>query len=110
MADGAAGFDILNLNAMSVSNRVNVKERYVEKGDFLRLARVALSYDIPVRNVKWMRSLKVHASASNLAVLTGYSGWSPDVNSFAMNNFYLGMDHGSYQMARTYLLGLSIKF
>lgn len=110
MADGAAGFNILNLNAMSVSNRVNVKERYVEKGDFLRLARITLGYDIPVRKVKWIKSLNVHAVARNLAVLTGYSGWSPDVNSFAMNNFYLGMDHGSYQMARTYLLGLSIKF
>ena len=110
LADGAAGFDILNLNAMSLSNRVAVKEKYVEKGDFLRLARVSLGYEIPLRHVKGIDSFKVHASACNLAVLTGYSGWSPDVNSYAANNFYLGMDNGSYQMARTFLLGFSIKF
>lgn len=110
LADGAAGFDILNLSAMSINKRVAVKENYVEKGDFLRLARVSLGYEIPVRNIKWMESLRVQASACNLGVLTGYSGWSPDVNSFAVNNFRLGMDNGSYQMARTYILGLSIKF
>ena len=110
LADGAAGFDILNLSAMSMNKRVAVKENYVEKGDFLRLARVSLGYEIPVRNIKWMKSVRVQASACNLGVLTGYSGWSPDVNSFAVNNFRLGMDNGSYQMARTYVLGLSIKF
>ncbi len=110
LADGAAGFDILNMNAMSVSNRVAVKKNFVERGDFLRLARVTLGYDIPVRNVKWMESFKVHASACNLGVLTAYSGWSPDVNSFAVGNYRLGVDNGSYQMARTFVVGLSIKF
>lgn len=110
LADGAAGFNILNLNRMGVNNRVGVHEKYVEKGDFLRLARVSLSYDVPVRSVKWMDSLKVYASACNLAVLTEYSGWSPDVNSYAMTNYYLGMDNGSYQAARTFVLGFNIKF
>ena len=110
LADGAAGFDILNMNVMGVSNRVAVKENYIEKGDFLRLARVSLGYEVPVRNVKWIQSFKVHATACNLAVLTGYSGWSPDVNSFAMSNFRLGMDYGSYQMARTFIVGLNVKF
>lgn len=110
LADGAAGHDILNLSAMSVFNRVSVKEKYVEKGDFLRLARVSLGYDIPVRNVKWIQSFKVHASACNLAMLTGYSGWTPDVNSFATSNFRLGMDHGSYQAARTFVVGFNVKF
>lgn len=110
LADGAAGHDILNLTAMSVSERVSVKEKYVEKGDFLRLARVSLGYDIPVRNVKWIQSLKVHASACNLALLTGYSGWTPDVNSFAISNFRLGIDHGSFQAARSFVVGFNVKF
>lgn len=110
LADGAAGHDILNLTAMSVANRVNVKEKYVEKGDFLRLARISLTYDIPLRNLEWIHSLKVHASACNLALLTGYSGWTPDVNSFAMTNFRLGIDHGSFQAARSFVVGFNLKF
>ena len=110
LADGAAGHSILNLNAMAADNQTAVSSKYVEKGDFLRLARVSLAYNIPVKNVKWMESFKVFATASNLAVFSGYSGWSPDVNSYAASNFRLGMDYGSYPAARSFILGLSIKF
>ena len=110
LADGAAGFNILNLNEMAKSGETAVAAKYVEKGDFLRLARVSLSYSIPVKNVKWLESFKVFATASNLAVFSGYSGWSPDVNSYAVNNYRLGMDYGSYPAARSFILGFSIKF
>ena len=110
LADGAAGHSILNLNAMAADNQTSVSSKYVEKGDFLRLARVSLAYNIPVKNIKWMESFKVFAAASNLAVLTSYSGWSPDVNSYAVSNYRLGMDYGSYPAARSFILGLSIKF
>ena len=110
LADGAAGHQILNLNQMYLDGATEVSSKYVEKGDFLRLARVSLAYSIPVKNVKWMESLKVFATASNLAVLTSYSGWSPDVNSYAASNFRLGMDYGSYPAARSFVLGLSVKF
>ena len=95
---------------MGINNRVSVKEKYVEKGDFLRLARVSLAYDIPMKNVRGIDSFQVRLSACNLAMLTSYSGYSPDVNSFAISNYYLGMDNGSYQAARTFVLGFNIKF
>ena len=110
LADGAAGHQILNLNKMYADGARGVTGTYVENGDFLRLARVSLAYNIPVKNVKWMESLKVFATASNLAVFTSYNGWSPDVNSYAASNFRLGMDYGSYPAARSFVLGLSIKF
>jgi iron complex outermembrane receptor protein len=110
LADGAADFDILNLNRMTVDNRLSIKEKYVEKGDFLRLARLSLAYDIPMKNVRGIDSFQVRLSACNLAVLTSYSGWTPDVNSFAVSNYRLGIDSGSYQAARTFVLGLNIKF
>jgi hypothetical protein len=110
LADYAAGFNILNLNAMTADKATSVNNKYIEKGDFLRLARVSLSYNIPVKNVKWMQSFKVFASANNLAIATGYSGWNPDVNSFAATNYLFGIDNGSYPAAKSFVLGLSIKF
>ena len=110
LADGAAGSDILNLNRMAVNNSSSVLPKYVEKGDFLRLSRVSLAYDIPMRGVPHIRSLQVRLSGCNLAVLTSYSGWTPDVNSFAVSNYRLGIDYGSYQAARTFVLGFNIKF
>ena len=110
LADYASKFDILNVNAMMADGATEVSEKYVEKGDFFRLARIALSYNIPVEKVKWMDSFKVFASANNVAVKTDYTGWSPDVNSFAANNYRLGIDSGSYPAAKSFVLGLSIKF
>ena len=110
LADGAAGHDILNLNQMYLDGASKVTGTYVENGDFFRIARVSLSYNIPVKNVKWMESFKVFATASNLATFTSYNGWSPDVNTYAASNFRLGMDYGSYPAARSFVLGLSIKF
>ncbi len=110
LTDGAAGHQILNLNNMYLNGATKVTGTYVENGDFFRIARVSLAYNIPVKSVKWMESLKVFATASNLAVFTSYSGWSPDVNSYAASNFRLGMDYGSYPAARSFVLGLSVKF
>ena len=110
LADGAAGYQILNLNEMYLHGATKVAGTYVENGDFFRIARVSLSYNIPVKNVKWMESFKVFATATNLATFTSYNGWSPDVNSYAASNFRLGMDYGSYPAARSFVLGLSIKF
>ena len=110
LADGAAGYQILNLNQMYLHGATKVAGTYVENGDFFRIARVSLAYNIPVKSVKWMESVKVFATASNLAVFTSYNGWSPDVNSYAASNFRLGMDYGSYPAARSFVLGFSIKF
>ena len=110
LADFARGHQILNLNRMYLDGASRVTGTYVENGDFFRIARVSLSYNIPVKNVKWMESFKVFATASNLATFTTYNGWSPDVNSYAASNFRLGMDYGSYPAARSFVLGLSIKF
>ena len=110
LADGAADFDILNLNSMAAAGATAVSSEYVEKGDFFRLARVSLAYNIPVKKVKWLEGIKLFATASNLAVVSDYSGWSPDVNSYAASNFRLGMDYGSYPAARSFVLGFNIKF
>ena len=110
LADGSAGFDILNMNAMARDKATSVSSESVEDGSFLRLARVSLSYDVPVSAIEWIKSVRVFAAASDLAVATGYSGFSPDVNSFAASGFRLGADYGSYPAARSFVLGFSIRF
>ena len=110
LADGAADYEILNMSRMWVSRRKSITPQFVENGDFLRLARMTVMYDVPVAGIKWLSSLKVFLKAYNLAVLTAYSGWTPDVNSFAVSNFRLGVDNGSCQVPRVFMLGASVKF
>ena len=111
MFDGAGDFYIFNLNKLvsEAAKPYVITDSYVERGDYLRLSRVSLSYDIPV-GLKWVKALTVKASGCNLLTLTGYSGWNPDVNSYGISNLSCGLDYGSHPLVRTFLLGISAKF
>lgn len=107
--DGAAGHKIANMGKLIAEGRTKLTDRYVEKGDFLRLRRLSLSYDIPTKkNV--FKSLKAHISATNLFTITGYSGWNPDVNCFGNSALSQGVDYGSYPATRTVAVGISATF
>ena len=106
---GAAGFNIINANELVKNGATVISEEYIERGDYLRLDCLSLSYDIPVK-VRWMQSLKVNLAAHNLFTVTDYSGWNPDVNSFGVNARSYGVDYGSYPMHRVAVLGLSLRF
>lgn len=110
VVDGAAGHDILNLNRMYVDRASSVTPEYIEDGDFVRLARIALSCDVPVSWSRIVRSLNVRLCAGNVLTLTDYSGWTPDVDTYASGGFNLGMDYGSHQQARTWSLSVSLAF
>lgn len=87
-----------------------ISDRYVEKGDYLRLSDIRLSYDIPLGNVKWIESIGVWFNVHNAAVFTGYSGWDPEVSSFGTNNSRMGIAYGGYPGARSFTLGVSATF
>ncbi len=108
---GASGFSIINANRIIERGLEDmaVTEADIEKGDYLRLDCVGVSYDIPL-HVKWMEALKVNLAAHNLLTLTDYSGWNPDVNSFGVNTRAYGVDYGSFPICRSIVLGVTLRF
>ena len=56
-------------------------DRYVERGDYLRLQYIQLSYDFNPKLLKkiGVRTLKLFASANNLFVWSKYTGTDPEV-------------------------------
>ena len=106
---GAAGFRILNAGKMVQQEATLVTEDVVEKGDYLRLDNLTLSYDVPL-DVKWIKDFKVNLSAHNLFTITGYSGWNPDVNSFGTTARAYGVDYGAFPLCRQIVLGVSFRF
>ena len=109
--DGAAGHDVLNLSSMySDDDPVDViSDKYVEKGDFIRLKRLNFSYSIPLKTKK-IESLKVVLTGMNLLTLTGYSGWNPDVNTYGTSPMSAGIDYGSWPQVRAITLGVGVDF
>lgn len=100
---GAAGHQLLNMNRMLEDGETTVSARYVEKADYLRLDRLALSWQM-------RKGISLTLQAYNLLTLTGYSGWNPDVNSFGNSNLSTGFDYGSYPLAKTVMAGIQMNF
>lgn len=108
--DGAAGYDLINMNRMLKDGATEVSADYVEKADFLRLARLSVGYDFKLPQKSFIKQLSLNLSAANILTLSGYSGWNPDVNSFGLTVLSGGIDYGSYPQVRTVVLGVSAKF
>lgn len=87
-----------------------ITDNLVEDGSFIRLSNLSADYAVDVNKIKWLSALNVNVFASNLFVITKYSGYSPDVNSFVGNWSTRGIDLGAYPQARTFSLGFTAKF
>ena len=69
------------------SSPVAANSRFLESGNYFKLRNVTLSY--PVGNAgKYVKNLNVFVSASNLFVITKFSGFDPEVNIDKSNNSY----------------------
>lgn len=91
----------------STSNSAAPSTRYLEKGDFLKLSNVSLSYN--VGNLGGVKNVNVSLTGQNLFVFTGYSGFDPEVNTDGASNGIpsLGIEYLPFPSARTFLLGLN---
>ncbi|WP_242205412.1 SusC/RagA family TonB-linked outer membrane protein [Aestuariivivens insulae] len=85
-------------------------DRMVEDGSFLRLSYVSLGYNVPVEQIRFIDSLKLTLSGQNLWLLTDYSGFDPEVDSFAYDPTRLGVDWGSFPNQRSFSLGVNVTF
>jgi TonB-linked SusC/RagA family outer membrane protein len=70
-------------------------DRYVEKGDFLRLVNVMASYKIGPKlcNKLHVRTMSITLSARKIYTLTNYSGQDPEVGGNAKDPFWIGADY-----------------
>lgn len=89
-----------------------VMDRYIEDGSYLRCSDITLSYTLPK---KWMKAIGfqntlLYASVKNAFVITDYTGYDPEVNSFAFDGLRPGVDMSSYPTPRSFVFGLNVSF
>ncbi len=100
----------------------DVSTRFLEKGDFIRLQNLSLSYDWPLEDDAFFSSLVLSANGQNLFVITDYSGLDPEASSSPagapvgqasglLNGLpVLGIDYAAFPQPRTYTIGFNAKF
>lgn len=97
----------------SKKNSINMSDRFVEDGSFLRLRNVQLAYNLPVKkwNAAWIKRAQVYVSGQNLLTWTSYTGYDPEINySGSGNSINLGLDYYAYPMAKSWTFGVKLDF
>ena len=100
-APGGAGFSTGNNNST----------RWLYDGKYLRLKNLTLGYTLPQATSTAMKitSIRLYASAVNLFTWTKYPG-DPEVNTNTVSIIGGGEDFYTIPQARTFTIGLNVKF
>jgi hypothetical protein len=103
----------------SLYNSVQRTGFFVEKGSFVRLRDVTLSYTIanPLKQ-KWVKSVVLTASGRNLLTFTNYSGLDPEAttaqdsqgNQTLGTGSNIGVDYFGVPNLRSYQFGINLQF
>lgn len=92
----------------SLANPIAASSRYIEKGDYIKLANATLNYNFG--NIgKSIKSLNVYLNGQNLFVITKYTGFDPEVNvnKGVSGVPSAGIDYTAYPTARTFNFGVN---
>lgn len=89
-----------------------VFDTYIEDGSFLRCSDITLGYNLPKALIRKIGfgNLGVYASVKNPFTITKYTGYDPEVNSFAFDGTRPGIDMSSYPRTRSLIFGLNATF
>lgn len=90
----------------------NMKEsdRFLEKGNFIRLRQLQLGYTLPKGLMKqiYVDKLRIYVSGENLFTITGYEGIDPEFSRKKVLD--TGVDKLIYPFTRSFTIGAQLTF
>jgi TonB-linked SusC/RagA family outer membrane protein len=86
----------------------DINSTMIEDGSFIRLKMLALSYTLP--RLGPVQNPRLFVTGTNLWTLTKYTGFDPEVSSYAQSLLQQGIDYGAYPSQRSYTIGFSCNF
>jgi TonB-dependent starch-binding outer membrane protein SusC len=93
--------------------RDRLSSRFVRSGSYLAIKNISLGYNLPIKNWKHVKNIRLYSSIQQLYVFTKYNGSNPeigtDVNGNAPNSLLQGFDFSAYPVPRTIAFGLNVK-
>ncbi len=92
---------------------ITLSDRFVSDASYLRMSNLTVGYNFKnILKKSSLQNLRLYLSGQNIFTLTKYQGFNPEVGNGGKNggNWAGGVDSAPYPLARTYLMGISIKF
>ena len=104
--------------ATSATLTGTVSDIDIENGSYLKIQNVTLGYDFKKLFPRMpLQQARLYVSAQNLFTFTKYPGMDPEVGygggdytTNSNNAWVSGIDIGSYPAARTFLVGVNLKY
>jgi len=93
----------------SKGNPSAASTRYLEKGDYLKMSNMTLSYALG-NFATYFKGARVYVTGQNLFVITSYTGFDPEVNTVKTGANLVpsvGIDYLPYPSARTFTFGVN---
>ncbi|MDR0429760.1 MAG: TonB-dependent receptor [Tannerellaceae bacterium] len=99
--------NVYGKRALATDQSLDYVSYYIENGNYWKIDNLTLGYTFYPK-IDWMKHIRIYGSISNLAVITDYNGIDPEVG---VSGLTPGQDARSrYPAARTFTLGVSLKF
>ena len=94
---------------IDANNNTRVSDRYVEDGSFIKIKNLQLGYNFTSAALRRanISKLRIYAQARNAFTFTKYTGFDPEISG---GIFDTGIDRGAYPQARSFAIGLDLKF
>ncbi len=85
-----------------------IEEWRVDKGDYIKLRELSVSYNLG--KVAFANNLSLNFSGRNLISWDNYKGYDPEVNAAGQSTILRGIDFGSTPIPRTFSFGVKADF
>jgi TonB-dependent starch-binding outer membrane protein SusC len=86
----------------------------IEDGSFLRVNNLTIGYTFPVEKLRGLKMsrLRFYFTGNNLAIITNYTGYDPEVSVKTGANAPLtpGLDYSAYPKSRSFIFGINATF
>jgi len=101
--------DVPRVTSVGNNYLIEQNSRFLEDGSFLRLKTLSFGYTLPSELAEKLRleKLRVYVVATNLWLLTKYSGPDPEIN-VGNNQNAPGLDQGTPPQPRSVQVGINV--
>ena len=97
------------VNPSNYGGQYAVNSLSVCDASFVRIKNINISYDVPLKNNKFIQKLMVYGAVDNVATFTDYDGFDPDASAAGATSVSK-VSYNSYPLARTVRFGFNVTF
>lgn len=89
--------------------------RFLHDASYLRVKNITLGYSFKknIRKIKFLKDVRVYASAQNLFTITSFKGWDPEVSGNYVTGIersqHLGITYMDVPQVKSFVAGINVK-